>query len=135
MKEEYKKYALELGKIGEKIEQISKKFGEVNRLSATTFEMLKHKKESYSNSFKEYKECKEQMLRMNVPSIVAEEHNDFVNAFDAFIKGTEKKADAIDLDALVTNEALFNEGSEQWKKGTDLAKPITDKIVAKLFAG
>ncbi|MFS0858321.1 hypothetical protein [Paenibacillus taichungensis] len=135
MKEEYSKYAQEFSAIGTQIRHISKRIDEVNRLIATTFETLKHKKDSFSTALNELKECKENMLEMNVPSIVTVEHNDFVNAFDSFIKGTEKTIDAIDLDTLTTNKELFNEGFEQQKKGIDLAEPITNKIAAKLRAG
>lgn len=135
MKEEYSKYTQEFGAIGTQIRDISKRIDEVNRLSATTFETLKHKKDSFSTALNELKECKENMLEMNIPGIVTVEHNDFVNAFDSFIKGTEKTIDAIDLDTLATNKELLNEGFEQQKKGIDLAEPITNKIAVKLRVG
>lgn len=133
MKADYKSYALEFGAIGEKISQISAQIRVINSLSATTFETLKHKKDSFSNTLQAFKECKDKMLKMQVPDVVSVEHNDFVKAFDSFIDGTGKTIDAIDLDTLTINDTLMNEGFEEQKKGSNLAGPITDRIVAKLL--
>lgn len=135
MKFEYKQYALEFGAIGETIGKISDEVGVVNSLSATTYETLKHKKDSFLKSLQAYKECKEKMLKMQVPDIVAGEHKEFISAFDSFVNGTKKTIDAIDLDALTTNEVLMNEGFVEQKKGSRMAGPITDRIVSKLLAG
>lgn len=125
-------YGKGIGEIGERIGVISKEIGVVARENDNSPEGLKRRKAVYLKSIEGFKQCKEDLQKLNAPSNIEQEHEKFVGTLELFIEGTKMTFDGIDTDEFKVREEVVRIGMSKQKEAELQMTKIADEIIRKI---
>lgn len=132
MKRDYILYAQKIKDIGERICEISN-----NRTPISTermsIEELRNSHLELQNLINSYKKCKLDLLEINPPNMMQQEHEGLTNAIQMFITGAESMYKGIDLGTFSVDEIMIIEGTVIEKQAEILTVNSVDSIVDKLI--
>lgn len=128
-------YAQQLAALGDKVNEISEKFMQLNLEHKHTFEIaasLGH----VALLLEKYEEVLLEATQLSVPSAIIKEHADLVSAFETLVNGTRLikqsitvYADGTQKDAGSLDAEMFTRGFSMQKKSVD----ATDKAILAII--
>jgi len=111
--------------------ETAQKFGEANQCKLESVKDVEVLKQTYTSLNGEFKKQRDDLKAIVAPSLVENFHNDMVNGYSDYVKGTEIMISALDTENVRIEEV--------YKKGQMLQSAASSKInesankIAKVF--
>ncbi|MDQ8092267.1 hypothetical protein [Bacillus amyloliquefaciens] len=114
-------YGQNVAKIGTRMVETAQKFGEANQCKLESVKDVEELKQTYTSLNGEFKKQRDDLKAIVAPSLVKNFHNDMVNGYSDYVKGTEIMISALDTENVCINEEVY-------KKGQMLQSAASSKI-------
>ncbi|MBI0441942.1 hypothetical protein GNK15_11850 [Bacillus amyloliquefaciens] len=114
-------YGQNVAKIGTRMVETAQKFGEANQCKLESVKDVEELKQTYTSLNGEFKKQRDDLKAIVAPSLVENFHNDMVNGYSDYVKGTEIMISALDTENVRINEEVY-------KKGQMLQSAASSKI-------
>jgi len=125
-------YAQKINEVMQRLCETSKDVESIDNSQEMSPERIRKNNLGYMMAVNNYKKCRSELLRVNPPGIVQQEHADFMKAVQMFIEGTELMYRGVCLCSFTVNEELIKEGSSLEQQGKIHAVWLADMIAEKL---
>ena len=129
MREMNQEYLQKIQNIGDKIFEISESIKSIDTKVKISDQELKGHYQVFLEAITNYQKCKVDLLDINPPDKVQQEHTELANATQLFIDGAELIAKGIDLNTLSVNEEIILKGKDLQKQGEDQTVKLANEIV------
>lgn len=132
MKTEQVLYAQRVAKVGSKLDNTGKKFGEISTRDMSTLEKISGVKIEYERGLKELEDQEAELKGLSVPDLLRDEHKILISNFSEYVDSVRLMIKALDVENVQVDEDLYQEGIEKQQNATKGIVEVTDKMARKL---